>query len=39
MTWQNLERLIAHLIMTIDCHFKAGGGGVRGTISFAGEFF
>ena len=34
--WQNLKRLITHLIMVIGHHLKTG---VRGTISFAGESF
>ena len=28
-----------HLIMTVNRHVKAGGGGVRGAISFSGESF
>ena len=36
VTWSNLERVIARLIMTVDLHLKAG---VHGTISFVDELF
>ena len=36
--WNNLERPIAHLIVSID-HHLSGGGGVRDTFLLVGESF